>query len=110
MSLSRLHDPYEVLGVSVDATVKEITTAYRKLSLQYHPDKHPDLEEHYQPLFVKVGESPYVPRTLASSLGKGREKAGKAVGSAFRIARPRQPAKISARGTDQQCLRSPSGY
>ncbi|KAJ4407865.1 DnaJ sub C member 10 [Gnomoniopsis sp. IMI 355080] len=53
MALSCLHDHYEVLGVSEDATLKEITTAYRKLSLQYHPDKHPDLEAHYQPLFVK---------------------------------------------------------
>lgn len=71
MALSCLHDHYEVLGVSEDATLKEITTAYRKLSLQYHPDKHPDLEAHYQPLFVKVRESPHKPKLWLLRRGRG---------------------------------------
>lgn len=33
-------DPYEILGVKAGATDKEIKSAYRKLSLKYHPDKH----------------------------------------------------------------------
>lgn len=33
-------DPYEVLGISKNATEDEINTAYRKLVKQYHPDKY----------------------------------------------------------------------
>jgi molecular chaperone DnaJ len=38
-------DYYSVLGVSSDATDKEITRAYRKLAKQYHPDANPGNKE-----------------------------------------------------------------
>ena len=35
-------DPFDILGVTTEATVREIKKAYRKLSLEMHPDKNPD--------------------------------------------------------------------
>jgi molecular chaperone DnaJ len=35
-------DYYEVLSVSRDASDQELKTSYRKLAMQYHPDRNPD--------------------------------------------------------------------
>jgi translocation protein SEC63 len=35
-------DPYEILGITKESETSDIKRAYRKLSLEKHPDKNPD--------------------------------------------------------------------
>lgn len=49
-------DYYAILGLSKDASDKEIKSAYRQLSKKYHPDKNPgDEDAHHK--FIEVGEA-----------------------------------------------------
>ena len=49
-------DYYEVLGLTKTASEDEIKKAYRKLAMQYHPDRNPD-DPTAQGKFQEVGEA-----------------------------------------------------
>ena len=49
-------DYYEVLGVSRQASDQEIKSAYRKLALQFHPDRNPE-NKHAEESFKEAAEA-----------------------------------------------------
>src|ERR671934_2650178 len=49
-------DYYEVLGVSRSASAEELKRAYRKLALQYHPDRNPN-DPQAEARFKEVNEA-----------------------------------------------------
>ena len=44
MALDGFKDYFKILGISRNATEKEIKSAFRKLARQFHPDLHPHNE------------------------------------------------------------------
>ena len=50
-----MRDPYQVLGVSQDASEEEIKKAYRKLSRMYHPDANINNPNKAQVIVILAG-------------------------------------------------------
>jgi curved DNA-binding protein len=54
---SRSNDYYQVLGVPRNATAEQIKKAYRKLAMQYHPDRNPGKEKWANEKFKEINEA-----------------------------------------------------
>ena len=50
-------DYYEVIGVPRTATADEIRKAYRRLAMQYHPDRNPDNKQEAETRFKELSEA-----------------------------------------------------
>lgn len=50
-----IQDLYKILGLSPSATKEEIKKAYRKLALEWHPDKNKSTNAHE--MFIKINEA-----------------------------------------------------
>jgi curved DNA-binding protein len=50
-------DYYEILGVPRNASDEEIKRAYRKLAMQYHPDRNPGREKWANEKFKEINEA-----------------------------------------------------
>lgn len=51
-----MSDYYDILGISKQASANEIKKAYRKLALQYHPDRNPN-DKNAEEKFKKASEA-----------------------------------------------------
>ena len=54
---SRSKDYYQVLGVPRNASEEQIKKAYRKLAMQYHPDRNPGKEQWANEKFKEINEA-----------------------------------------------------
>ncbi|KAL0375095.1 UNVERIFIED_CONTAM: DnaJ protein P58IPK [Sesamum radiatum] len=54
LKLSQRKDWYKILGVSKTASISEIKKAYKKLALQWHPDKNVDNREEAEAKFREI--------------------------------------------------------
>ena len=51
------YEPHRLLGVSRSASTREIKSAFRKLAVEYHPDKNQDNKEEAEVKFKAVSQA-----------------------------------------------------
>ena len=46
--------PWSILGIPTDSSEEDIKRAYRKLSMEFHPDRHAENKEMWSEKFLKI--------------------------------------------------------
>lgn len=54
LKISKRKDYYKILGISKTSSMSEIKRAYKKLALQWHPDKNVDKREEAEAKFREI--------------------------------------------------------
>ncbi|CRG94114.1 DnaJ protein, putative [Plasmodium gallinaceum] len=54
MEIEKCNCYYEILNVEINATIEEIKKSYKKIILQYHPDKNAHLSEEQQKKYTNI--------------------------------------------------------
>lgn len=73
-----MSNPYEILGVSENASDEEIKKAYRKLAKQYHPDNYTDnpLKELADEKMKQINDAYDTIQKMRASGGSSRQQGG----------------------------------
>lgn len=66
LKMSKRKDWYKILGVSKTASVAEIKRAYKKLALQWHPDKNVENREEAEAKFQDIAAAYEVKISICS--------------------------------------------
>jgi len=84
--MSERKDYYKVLGVPKTADIKEIKKAYRKLAMEWHPDKHSG--EHKAEAEKKFREMAEAYEILHNEEKRGRYDRGEDIEAQFQQQNP----------------------
>lgn len=57
LKISKRKDYYKILGISKHASAADIKRAYKKLALQWHPDKNVDNREEAEAKFREIASA-----------------------------------------------------
>ena len=53
-NIMKLRSPYDILGLALDATLAQAKAAFRKLAMEYHPDRNNGSKESHDKMQVII--------------------------------------------------------